>query len=80
MKLKKFEQKDGFEFVFIFENDERKEADIESLVAKYLKPDELGTAAINDEWGCLEFKGGAVDIEPRTLYKYCDIHNQSQGG
>lgn len=80
MKLKTFEQKNGFDFVFIFENGERKEANIESLVAKYLKPDELSTAAINDEWGCLEFKDGSVDIEPRTLYKYCDIYNRPQGG
>jgi len=80
MKLKTFEQKHDYEFVFVFENGERKQTNIEGLVAKYLSPNELNTAAINDEWGCLEFKDGAVDIEPNTLYKYCDIHNQSQGG
>jgi len=80
MKLKTFEQKHDYEFVFVFENGERKQANIEELVAKYLKLDELDTAMINDEWGCLEFKDGAVDIEPNTLYKYCDIHNKSQGG
>jgi hypothetical protein len=80
MKLKAFEQKNRFEFLFIFENGERKQTYIEALVAKYLKPDELNTAAINDEWGCLEFKDGAVDIEPNTLYKYCEIHSKSQGG
>jgi hypothetical protein len=77
MKLKTFEQKHDYEFVFIFENGERKQTNIAGLVAKYLKPDELNTATINDEWGCLEFKDGAVDIEPNTLYKYCDIYNQS---
>lgn len=80
MKLKTFEQKQGFEFIFVFENGEQKYSDIKELVAHYLKPDDLQTAIINNEWGCLEFKGGAVDIEPNTLYKYCEIHNQSQGG
>ena len=79
MKLKSFQKKHDYEFVFVFENGERKQANIEELVAKYLKLDELDTAIINDEWGCLEFKDGAVDIEPKTLYKYCDTHNISQG-
>lgn len=76
MKLKSFKQKNGFEFIFEFENGERKEADIEQLVLKYLQPNELSSAKLNDEWGCLEFKDGAVDIEPTTLYKYCDTYNQ----
>lgn len=80
MKLKAFEQKHDYEFIFVFENGECKEVNLESLVAKYLQPDELGTTMINYEWGCLEFKDGAVDIEPNTLYKFCDTHNQSQGG
>lgn|GEM_PF-5128817 len=50
MKLRTFEQKYGFDFVFIFENGERKEVNIESLVVKYLKCDELSTVAINNEW------------------------------
>lgn len=28
----------------------------------------------------LEFKEGVVDIVPKIVYKYCKIHNQSQGG
>ncbi len=79
MKLKTFRQKNGFEFVFEFENGERKEADIEQLVSKYLQPNELKSAKLNGEWGCLEFKDGAVDIEPRTLYKYCSTYNQPKG-
>ncbi|OHD97510.1 MAG: hypothetical protein A3E21_02535 [Sulfurimonas sp. RIFCSPHIGHO2_12_FULL_36_9] len=50
MKLKTFEQKHNYEFVFVFENGECKQANIEELVAKYLKPDELNTATINNEW------------------------------
>lgn len=80
MKLKTFEQKHDYEFLFIFENGEQKQSNIKELVAKYLQPDELNTAKINEEWGCLEFKDGAVDIEPNTLYKYCVTHTQSQGG
>ena len=30
---------------------------------------------LNQEWGCLEFKNGAVDIEPKTLYKF--FHQES---
>jgi hypothetical protein len=75
MKLKTFKQKCGYEFIFIFENGEQKHSDIKGLVAQYLKPDELQTATINHEWGCLEFKNGTVDIEPHTLYKYCVAHN-----
>ncbi len=74
MKLKTFEQKHDYEFIFIFENGETKCSDIKELVAKYLTPEELNTATINEEWGCLEFKNGAVDIEPNTLYKYCEVH------
>lgn len=74
MKLKTFEQKCDYEFIFVFENGEQKYSDIKGLVAKYLKPDELKTATINNEWGCLEFKNGTVDIEPNTLYKYCEVH------
>lgn len=80
MKLKSFEKKCDYEFLFTFENGEQKQSDIKQLVAKYLQIDELDTAKINEEWGCLEFKDGAVDIEPNTLYKYCDNHNISQGG
>ena len=80
MKLKSFKQKDGYEFLFTFENGEKKASNIEGLVAKYLQPDELDTAKINLEWGCLEFKNGTVDIEPKTLYHYCETHNQYRGG
>jgi hypothetical protein len=75
MKLKNFQQKKDYEFVFVFENGEQKQSDIKDLVAKYLSKDELQTARVNAEWGCLEFKDGAVDIEPNTLYKYCKVSN-----
>jgi hypothetical protein len=29
---------------------------------------ELNSASIDKDWGCLEFKNGLVDIEPKTLF------------
>ena len=80
MKLKSFQQKHEYEFLFTFENGEKKQSNIKELVVKYLQPDELKTAKINDDWGCLEFKDGTVDIEQKTLYHYCETHNQYSGG
>lgn len=75
MKIKDFKNINGFEFVFVFENGEERTSDIKELVAKHLNEDELQTAKLNKEWGCIEFKDGAVDIEPKTLYKYCNNHD-----
>lgn len=38
--------------------------------------DFIGENNPKNEWGCFEFKDDAIDIEPNTLYKYCDTHNQ----
>jgi len=46
------------------------------IIRMYLIDSELQTARINKEWGCLEFKDGAVDIEPVTLYKYRNTHDK----
>ncbi len=46
------------------------EVDLKDLISKYVTPEELQTAKVNQEWGCLEFKDGLVDIEPKTLYKF----------
>lgn len=74
MKLKSFDKKHDYEFIFTFENGEQKQTYIKELVAKYLQPHELDTAKINKDWGCLEFKDCVVDIEPKTLYHYCTTH------
>jgi len=43
---------------------------LQKLIGKHVSVDELATAHINTEWGCLEFNAGVVDIEPKTLYHY----------
>ncbi len=70
MKLKSFEQQKGYLFKFVFENGEVKEADLKNLIGSHVDLLALKTARIDSEWGCLEFKNGAVDIEPKTLHRY----------
>jgi len=40
-----------------------------------ISKDEIKTAHIDKDWGCLEFKNGLVDIEPNTLYNL-DVKNR----
>lgn len=70
MKLKHFERHAGYYFLLTFENGDVKEADLAELIARYVSLDALMTARIDPEWGCLEFNGGNVDIEPKTLYQF----------
>ncbi|MDD5228026.1 MAG: DUF2442 domain-containing protein [Methylococcales bacterium] len=73
MKLKSFEQKNGYQFRLFFENGEVKEADLQNLIGQYVDLVDLKTARIDADWGCLEFKNGVVDIEPTTLYRYGNL-------
>lgn len=70
MKLKHVEHHDAYRFLLTFENGEIKEADLFDLIGHYVSLDALNTARIDPEWGCLEFNGGKVDIDPKTLYKF----------
>ncbi len=70
MKLQNFTQQDGYRFELVFKNGEIKNADLKNLIGHYVELNELKTARIDNEWGCLEFKNGCVDIEPKTLYRY----------
>jgi hypothetical protein len=72
MKLRRFEHQEGYRFELTFENGETKQTDLQELIGAYVGPDALSTACINSEWGCLEFNGGMVDIEPKTLYSYAN--------
>jgi hypothetical protein len=47
-----------------------KESDLKALIGTFVEEGQLNTAKIDTEWGCLEFKNGAVDIERKTLYHY----------
>ncbi len=70
MKLQNFTQQDGYRFQLVFEDGEIKETDLKNLIGSHVELTELKTAHIDCEWGCLEFKNGSVDIEPKTLYRY----------
>jgi hypothetical protein len=70
MKLKYFEHYEGYLFLLTFENGEVREADLIDLIGLHVSVDALNTARIDPEWGCLEFNGGKVDIEPKTLYRF----------
>ena len=77
MKLKDFQQRDGYRFVLTFENGEVRQADLTDLIGDHVEPEALATARVDPDWGCLEFKGGMVDIEPKTLYRYARPLRQS---
>ena len=70
MKIKHFERHDGYRFLLTFENGEVIGADLENLIGHHVSLDALNSARIDPEWGCLEFNGGKVDIEPKTLYQF----------
>ena len=70
MKLQDFKQIDGYKFFLIFDDGVKKEVDLNELLKEKVTLQELGSASIDKDWGCLEFKNGMVDIEPKTLYKY----------
>lgn len=70
MKLVQCKHHQDYVFNLLFENGESKQSDLRALIEKYVSPNELDTACVNPEWGCLEFNHGRVDIEPKTLYRH----------
>ena len=70
MKLMHFQQQQDYRFTLYFANGEVKTADLEPLIGAHVAPDSLVSARIDPEWGCLEFRGGEVDIAPQTLYRF----------
>ncbi len=70
MKLKKFEYLEGYRFKLEFVNGEIKAVDLTDLIAKHVGVEDLPSACIDPEWGCLQFKNGNADIEPKTLYRF----------
>ena len=78
MKIKHFEHLDGYRLLLTFENGEVIEADLENLIGHYVSLGDLNTARIDPEWGCLEFNGGKVDIEPKTLYKFVTVSHYKE--
>ncbi len=81
MKLENFKNF-GFNFLLFFTNGEIFTVDIHPLIGKYVSEDDLNSARIDSEWGCLEFRNGIVDIDPTTLYRYavsCGDFKQNKG-
>jgi hypothetical protein len=76
MKLKSFKHKAEYIFVLEFADLSRIEADLFPLLATTVEPSAIKTAQIDPEWGCLIFKEGMVDIEPKTLYKFALAQNR----
>jgi len=70
MKLNKFIYIDKYIFEFDFEDGFHKRVDIAPLIQSKVTLDDINTAHIDKDWGCLEFKDGLVDIEPTTLYNF----------
>ena len=75
MKLQSFEHKQDYVFTLTFENGRCADVDLSELIARYVSLSELNTAQVDTEWGCLTFKGGMVDIEPKTLYAFVFGHD-----
>ena len=77
MKLEGF-QHTGFDFSLMFINSEVLTVDLYPLIGAYISADELLSARIDSEWGCLEFRDGLVDIDPTTLYRYAVQYGASK--
>ena len=74
MKLLQFKDLGGYRFSLVFEEDRFPVADLKSLIGGKVGLSDLDTARINEDWGCLEFKGGSIDVEPETLHRFCLQH------
>ena len=70
MKLRSFQQVQGYRFRLTFDSGEVMSIDLYTLIGTYVSEDQLKTAHLDSEWWCLEFNDGQVDIEPRTLYRF----------
>ena len=73
MKLQNF-QNSGFEFSLGFENGQSIKVNLNPLIGKYISKQDLASARLDSEWGCLEFCDGSVDVDPSTLYRYAVDH------
>ena len=70
MKLHAIEHREAYGFRLTFENGAVRDVDLKRLIGRYVPIEQLSTARIDPEWGCLEFLDGKVDISPRTLYQF----------
>lgn len=77
MKLRAFKHQNDYVFALQFANQYYIEVDLAPLLQNYVEPSAIDTAQIDPEWGCLMFKDGMVDIEPKTLYRFATEAIQS---
>lgn len=77
MKLHAFKHQNDYVFALQFANQYYTEVDLAPLLQNYVEPSAIDTAQIDPEWGCLMFKDGMVDIEPKTLYRFATETIQS---
>ncbi len=70
MKLIEFTHQ-GYIFNLSFSDGRCFEVDLSELIQQHVSENQLSTAQIDPDWGCLEFNQGNIDIEPSTLYNYC---------
>jgi hypothetical protein len=77
MKLQSFRNK-AFTFSLTFADGESAEIDLQPLIGEHVSENDLTSARIDPDWGCLEFRGGTVDIAPETLYRFAVSHRDSK--
>ena len=70
MKLINFKLNNNYIFELDFEDGTHKTVNLGPLIETKVSKNELKSANIDKDWGCLEFNNGNVDIEPKTLYHY----------
>lgn len=78
MKLIAFKHLSSYRFLLTFENGETLEADLQALIGHHVDLDALDTARLDADWGCLEFNGGTVDIEPKTLFRFAGGRSETR--
>jgi hypothetical protein len=78
MKLVEFSYLESHCFQLSFEDGSVLEADLSELLRKHLPLNQIHSARIDPDWGCLEFNEGRVDITPQTLLRF--VINQKQSG
>ena len=70
MRLIDFKLHGNYIFDLNFEDGTKKKVDLSELIKSKVTLSELRSANIDEDWGCLEFKSGMVDIDPKTLYHF----------
>jgi hypothetical protein len=78
MKLIAFEHIQNYRFLLTFKDGTAVECDLDELIGTHVSIEDISSARIDPEWGCLEFKGGQVDIAPKTLYRFSTKGRESQ--